>query len=80
MATRTLTIDSQVHAYERNHPGRPWAGTLTGPDEVSGDDMVAAMDAVGVDGALLVSPFSMYRYDPGYALGSSTLNTQVASA
>ena len=68
MATRTLTIDSQVHAYERNHPGRPWAGTLTGPDEVSGDDMVAAMDAVGVDGALLVSPFSMYRYDPGYAL------------
>ena len=68
MATRTLTIDSQVHAYERNHPGRPWAGTLTGPDEVSGDDMVAAMDAVGVDGALLVSPFSMYRYDPAYAL------------
>ncbi len=30
--------------------------------------MVAAMDAVGVDGALLVSPFSMYRYDPTYAL------------
>ena len=19
-----LTIDAQVHAYERNHPGRPW--------------------------------------------------------
>ena len=68
MATQTLTIDSQVHAYERNHPGRPWAGTLTGPAEVTGDDMVAAMDAVGVDGALLVSPFSMYRYDPAYAL------------
>jgi hypothetical protein len=32
---------------------------LQGPDEVTGDDMVAAMDAVGVDGALLVSPFSM---------------------
>jgi L-fuconolactonase len=29
--------------------------------------MVAAMDAVGVDGAVLVSPFSMYRYDAGYA-------------
>jgi len=29
---------------------------------------VAAMDAVGVDGALLVSPFSMYRYDASYAL------------
>ena len=63
-----LTIDAQVHAYERNHPGRPWAGTLHGPAEVTGDDMVAAMDAVGVDGALLVSPFSMYRYDASYAL------------
>jgi predicted TIM-barrel fold metal-dependent hydrolase len=62
------TLDSQVHAYERNHPGRPWIGTLTGPAEVSGDQMVAAMDAVGVDGAILVSPFSMYRYDASYAL------------
>jgi L-fuconolactonase len=62
------TIDSQVHAYERNHPGRPWAGTLVGPAEVTGDQMVAAMDAVGVDGALLVSPFSMYRYDASYAV------------
>ena len=44
-----------MHAYERDRPERPWAGTLTGPAEVTGDDMVAAMDAVGVDGALLVS-------------------------
>jgi predicted TIM-barrel fold metal-dependent hydrolase len=63
-----LTIDSQVHAYEHNHPGRPWAGVLHGPDHVTGDEMVAAMDAVGVDGALLVSPFAMYRYDASYAL------------
>lgn len=63
-----ITIDAQVHAYERNHPGRPWAGFLHGPAEVTGDDMVAAMDAVGVDGALLVSPFAMYRYDASYAL------------
>jgi predicted TIM-barrel fold metal-dependent hydrolase len=62
------TIDCQVHAYERNHPGRPWVGTLVGPAEVTGDQMVAAMDAVGVDGALLVSPFSMYRYDASYAV------------
>jgi len=62
------TIDSQVHAYERNHPGRPWAATLAGPPEVTGDDMVAAMDAVGVDGAILVSPFAMYRFDASYAL------------
>jgi L-fuconolactonase len=63
-----LTIDAQVHCYERNHPGRPWANVLQGPAEVTGDDMVAAMDAVGVDGALLVSPFAMYRYDASYAL------------
>jgi L-fuconolactonase len=62
------TIDAQVHAYERDHPGRPWANVLRGPPQVTGDDMVAAMDAVGVDGALLVSPFSMYRYDASYAL------------
>ena len=68
MATRIATIDSQVHAYERNRPERPWVGFLRGPDEVTGDDMVAAMDAVGVDGALLVSPFSLYRYDASYVL------------
>jgi predicted TIM-barrel fold metal-dependent hydrolase len=62
------TIDAQVHTYERNHPGRPWIGFLHGPAEVTGDDMVAAMDEVGVDGALLVSPFAMYRYDASYAL------------
>jgi predicted TIM-barrel fold metal-dependent hydrolase len=62
------TIDVQVHAYERNHPGRPWLATLHGPAEVTGDDMVAAMDAVGVDGALLVSPFAMYGYDASYAI------------
>jgi predicted TIM-barrel fold metal-dependent hydrolase len=30
--------------------------------------MVAAMNAVNVDGALLVSPFSLYRFDPSYVL------------
>jgi L-fuconolactonase len=63
-----LTIDAQVHAYERDHPGRPWAAVLHGPSEVTGDDMVRAMDAVGVDGALLVSVFTMYRFDASYAL------------
>ena len=62
------TIDSQVHCYERNHPGRPWVGHLHGPPEVTGDDMVKAMDAVGVDGALLISVFTMYRYDASYAI------------
>ena len=63
-----LTIDAQVHAYERDHPARPWAGVLHGPAEVTGEDMVAAMDAAGVDGALLVSPFTMYQYDASYAI------------
>ena len=62
------TIDCQVHAYEHDHPGRPWAAVLRGPPHVTGDEMVAAMDAVDVDGALLVSPFTMYRYDASYAL------------
>jgi L-fuconolactonase len=62
------TIDAQVHAYERNHAGRPWAAVLHGPPEVTGDQLVAAMDAVGVDGAVLVSAFTMYRYDASYAI------------
>jgi L-fuconolactonase len=67
MPDQNLMIDSQVHAYERNRPERPWSGSLAGPEEVTGGDMVAAMDAVGVDGAVLVSPASMYRYDASYA-------------
>lgn len=63
-----LTIDAQVHAYERNHPGRPWAGVLAGPPEVTGDQMVAKLDAARVDGAILISAFTMYRYDASYAV------------
>ena len=59
-------IDVQVHAYERNHPGRPWAGHLHGPASATGEEMVAAMDAVGVDAAIIVSTFNLYRYDPSY--------------
>ena len=43
------TIDAQVHTYERDQPDRPWIGSLQGPPEVTGDDMVAAMDALGVE-------------------------------
>jgi len=63
----TPVIDAQVHAYERDHAARPWVGHLHGPPEVTGEDMVAAMDAVGVDGALLISPWSLYRFDASYA-------------
>ena len=69
MATATPTIDCQVHSYARNTPERPWHGHLEGPEEMTGDQMVAAMDAVGVDGAILISPYSLYHYDASYALG-----------
>lgn len=65
---QTPIIDAQVHAYEADHPGRPWAAVLTGPPSANGAEMVAAMDAVGVDGAILVSAYTMYRYDPSFAL------------
>ena len=61
-------IDSQVHAYEANTPKRPWHDVPNWPDHVTGDEMVAAMDKVGVDGAILVSAYGMYRYDSSYAV------------
>ena len=61
-------IDSQVHAYEANTPKRPWATVPNWPPHVTGDEMVAAMDKVGVDGAIFISAFSMYRYDASYAI------------
>ena len=61
-------IDSQVHAYEANTPEKPWFGDPNWPEHVTGDEMVAAMDEVGVDGAILVSAFIIYQYDAGYAV------------
>jgi len=61
-------IDSQVHAYAANTSERPWDTVPNWPDHVTGDEMVVAMDKVGVDGAILVSAFSMYRYDASYAV------------
>ena len=68
MVSRSPVIDVQVHCYQRNTAETPWAGFIQGPEEMTGDDMVAAMDGLGIDGALLVSPFAIYRYDPSYAL------------
>jgi predicted TIM-barrel fold metal-dependent hydrolase len=64
----TPIIDSQVHAYEANTPKRPWHSTPNWPDHVTGDEMVAAMDKVGVDGAIFISAFAMYQYDGSYAV------------
>jgi predicted TIM-barrel fold metal-dependent hydrolase len=61
-------IDSQVHAYEANTPKRPWHSVPNWPPHVTGDEMVAAMDKVGVDGAIFISAFSLYQYDASYAV------------
>jgi predicted TIM-barrel fold metal-dependent hydrolase len=61
-------IDSQVHVYEANTPKRPWHNVPNWPPHVTGDEMVAAMDKVGVDGAIFISSFSMYQYDGSYAV------------
>ena len=61
-------IDSQVHAYEANTPKRPWHNVPNWPPHVTGDEMCAAMDKVGVDGAIFISAFSLYRYDARYAV------------
>ena len=61
-------IDSQVHAYEANTPKRPWATVPNWPAHVTGDEMIAAMDKAGVDGAIFISAFSMYQYDASYAV------------
>ena len=63
-----MIIDSQVHAYEANTPQRPWASVPNWPAHVTGEEMLAAMDKVGVEGAIFISAFSMYRYDASYAV------------
>jgi L-fuconolactonase len=60
-------IDSQVHVYEADTPERPWVQKITGPAHVTGDEQVAAMDALGIDGAIIVSTYTTYRYDSSYA-------------
>jgi L-fuconolactonase len=63
----TAVIDSQVHVYEADQPERPWAAKISGPEHVTGNEQVAAMDALGIDGAIVVSTYTTYRYDGSYA-------------
>jgi len=60
-------IDSQVHVYEADRPERPWVHKISGPAEATGDNQIAQMDALGIDGAIIVSTFTTYRYDGSYA-------------
>ncbi len=63
-----MIIDSQVHAYDANTPQRPWKTKPNWQDHVTGDEMVAAMDELGIDGAIFISAFSIYGYDSSYAV------------
>ena len=63
-----MIIDSQVHAYEANTPQRPWVSKPNWPASATGDEMVAAFDKLGIDGAIFISSFSMYGYDASYAV------------
>ena len=63
-----MIIDSQVHAYEANTPARPWHSVPNWPAHATGDEMVAEFDRLGIDGAIFISSFSMYRYDASYAV------------
>jgi L-fuconolactonase len=60
-------IDSQVHVYEADTPARPWVQKITGPKHVTGDEQIAAMDVLGIDGAIIVSTYMTYRFDSSYA-------------
>ena len=63
-----MIIDSQVHAYEANTPKRPWKSVPNWPPSATGDETVAAMDRLGIDGAIFISAFSIYGYDASYAV------------
>ena len=63
-----MIIDSQVHAYDANTPKRPWQSVPNWPPSATGDETVAAMNRLAIDGAIFISAFSMYRYDTSYAV------------
>lgn len=72
-------IDAQVHIWEADHPGRPWIKrpppktTEPSPfidqtlESVTDEDLIQAMDDVGVDAALIVTPSRMYGADNSFS-------------
>lgn len=65
-------IDAQVHVVDHDRPERPWAqGRVPAPGVseliVPAEQMIAAMDRAGVDGAIIVAT-RHYGFDATYAL------------
>lgn len=60
-------IDCQLHVYEVGHRGPPWTYKIEAVDQATGEQQIAAMDAIGIDGAIIVSNFTTCRYHTSYA-------------
>src|SRR5258708_12564999 len=58
-ASPMTIIDSQVHAYEAHTAKRPWHSVPNWPDNVPGDEMVAARATFGLEAATLLPPLSI---------------------
>jgi predicted TIM-barrel fold metal-dependent hydrolase len=53
-----LIVDSQVHIWAANTPGRPWAPNVTPhqPEPLGADDLLREMDEAGVNRVVIVPP------------------------
>jgi len=45
-------IDDQVHPFDHNHRARPWASASHCLASATGEEMLAAMNSVGVNSAI----------------------------
>jgi L-fuconolactonase len=61
-------VDAQVHLWDRGSSAPASPGTLP---EVTAEVTLSVLDAAGVSGAVVVSPWERYRFDPAYALASA---------
>jgi L-fuconolactonase len=53
-----MIVDAQVHLWDEDRPDRPWPPDTSahGHRRITGDELVAELDAAGVDRAVLVPP------------------------
>lgn len=54
-----FTVDSQIHVWAADRPDRPWVpggAEYAHGDELGADDVLAQMDRVGIDRAVLIPP------------------------
>ena len=63
-----MITDAQVHLWEANRADRPWAadGKPPLPEPMTGERMLAMMNAAGVDRAI-ISPLMLPDWAPDYA-------------